>query len=165
MDGFSIRPAVSSDIPALCKLFHAFHEFHAAGVPDRLRSLGPYEVYDATRLAHALLEILNDPDACLFVAEDKEWLVGFAEVYLRQDEPDPARVEYVYGHLQSLMVDAGWRRHGVGAGLVQAAEMWVKQKGASEMRLDTWTFSGDPVRFYEMLGYETLKRKLVRRLV
>jgi hypothetical protein len=85
MKGFNIRPAVSSNIPALCKLLHAFHEFHAAGVPDRLRSLGPYEVFDTTRLTHGLQEILNNQDACLFVAEDKGRLVGFAEVFLRQD--------------------------------------------------------------------------------
>jgi GNAT superfamily N-acetyltransferase len=159
-----IRHATPSDIPELCKLYLAFHEFHVRGVPERLKNPGRWEEFDSARLTGSLKEILSDPRATLFVAEDEGRLVGFAEVYIREDEPDPARITRVYGHLQSLMVADGWRNQGVGRRLVRAAEAWAQKEGASEVRLDTWEFPGDPVRFYERIGYRTLKRKLVRQL-
>ena len=66
------------------------------------------------------------------------------EFYLKEDEPDPARVACVYAHLQSLMVAAGWRKQGLGERLVRAAEAWALEMGAVEVRLDTWEFSGNP---------------------
>jgi aminoglycoside 6'-N-acetyltransferase I len=164
MTRVNLRPASPNDIPALGKLYHAFHEFHAAVVSERLHSLGSWEEFDASQLAHSLQGILNNHKACLIVAEDNGTLVGFIEVYMREDEPDPARISYVYGHLQSLMVTSGWRGQGLGKRLIAAAETWAVQNGASEMRLDTWEFPGDSLSFYEQIGYRTVKRKLVRRL-
>lgn len=163
-DLVAIRTASFQDIPELCRLYFDFHEFHVAGVPERLRSLGSWEEYDASRLVLSLEEILNHDKSLLLVAESNGRLVGFAEVYIRQDEPDPTKVAYVYAYLQSLMAAAGWRKQGIGTRLVRAVETWAGTKGASEVRLDTWEFPGDPVEFYEELGYLTLKRKIVRKL-
>jgi GNAT superfamily N-acetyltransferase len=148
----------------LCKLYYAFHEYHAAGVPDRLRSLGSWGAFDVSKLAKSLQLILKDREACILVAEINGNLAGFVEVYLREDKPDPARTAYRHAHLQSLMVVSEWRMQGIGKQLIRAAEVWGLQNGASEMRLDTWMFPGDPVSFYEHIGYRTLKRELVRRL-
>ena len=164
MNKVDIRPASPNDIPALCKLYHSFHEFHAAVVPERLHSLGTWEEFDASQLSRSPQEVINNHNANLFVAEDNGTLVGFVEVYLREDVPDPARITYIYAHLQSLMVANRWRKQGLGKRLICAAETWAVQNGASELRLDTWEFPGDPLSFYEQVGYRTLKRKLVRRL-
>jgi aminoglycoside 6'-N-acetyltransferase I len=164
MTRVDVHPASLSDIPQLCRLYFDFHEFHAAGLPERLVSLGSWEAYDASQLACRLEEILNHDNSCLLVAKNNGGVLGFVEIYLRQEEPDPARAAFVYAHLQSLMVAPGWRKQGIGKRLVQAAETWAAGKGAAEVRLDTWEFPGDPVKFYEGVGYRTLKRKLVRRL-
>jgi len=66
--------------------------------------------------------------------------------------------------MQSLMMAAGWRKRGIGKRLVMAAERWARKQGAAEVRLDTWEFPGHPVQFYEQLGYQTMKRELMRRL-
>lgn len=160
----SIRPATPGDIPALCKLYHAFHEFHAEGVPARLNSLGPWEQFDASQLRRGLQEILDNEQACLYIAEVEGELAGFAEIYLRQDEPNPARASYDYAHLQSLLVARGFRKQGLGRHLVQAAEVWARQQGAVEVRLETWEFPDGPAQFYERIGYRTIKRTLSRRL-
>jgi GNAT superfamily N-acetyltransferase len=107
---------------------------------------------------------MRDDDAALLVAIAGGQLVGLAEVYARQDEPDPARVAYKYGYLQSLMVREDFRRRGIGARLLDAAQRWAKAKGAAEMRLETWEFVGDPREFYERNGYHTLRRTLAREL-
>jgi GNAT superfamily N-acetyltransferase len=157
MTRVDVHPASLSDIPQLCRLYFDFHEFHAAGLPERLVSLGSWEAYD---LAVGSPPGGNHQSRC----QNSGRVLGFVEIYLRQEEPDPARAAFVYAHLQSLMVAPGWRKQGIGKRLVQAAETWAAGKGAAEVRLDTWEFPGDPVKFYEGVGYRTLKRKLVRRL-
>jgi GNAT superfamily N-acetyltransferase len=163
MTDFIIREASIVDIDSLCRLYYEFHEFHVRGAPDRLLSLGPLAEFDRSELALGLQKILDDEKATLFVAEVAGERVGFAEVYARQDEANPMRVEYQYGHLQSLMVLEGFRGQGIGTALVKAAEQWAKVRGVNEMRLDTWEFPGDPVSFYRRVGYRTLRREMIHR--
>jgi hypothetical protein len=99
-----IRRACAEDLDQLCRLYIAFHEFHVCGVPERLSSLRAPEGFDCTDLAANLQRLLNQSDVGLFVALDTTQVIGLAEVYLRQDEENGAKVAYRYGHLQSLMV-------------------------------------------------------------
>jgi GNAT superfamily N-acetyltransferase len=164
MNDVMIRLANKEDLKALCKLYVEFHEFHVRGIPDRLRSLGDPEKYDCSELFPKLKEIITNKDSEIFIAEANQKPVGFAEVYIREDRPDPARVCRRYGHLQSLLVTEKSRKKGTGKKLVGAAETWAKQKGATEMQLDIWEFPEGPLDFYQNLGYRTLRRTLTRQL-
>ena len=52
----------------------------------------------------------------------------------------------------------------LGLQLVEAAQRWARQKGATEIKLDVWEFDAGPLRFYEKAGYRTLKRTLIKEL-
>ena len=162
MDDIVVQLAGERHVEDLCKLYHEFHEFHVRGVPDRLRSLEGRP--DDSELISTLKKIMGSDDSAIFVAEVGGKTTGLAEVYLREDKVDPAVVSHRYGHLQSLLVTDDLRRQGTGKKLVEAAESWVKEKGATEMRLDIWEFPEGPLLFYEGLGYRTLRRTLLRRL-
>jgi ribosomal protein S18 acetylase RimI-like enzyme len=164
MDAVTIRLAQTQDFEPLCKLYFEFHEFHVRGVPDRLLSLGDPETFDSSELCAALEKIVGDDDAALFVATVARQVVGLVEIYLRQDEANPARVSYQYGYLQSLMVREAFRRRGIGTRLLEAAQQWAREKGATKVRLETWEFAEGPQAFYERQGYRTLRRTLVREL-
>lgn len=157
-----IRLGKTKDICALCDLYTEFHEFHVHRVPDRLVSLGPVDPQDEAKLGAKLEKIIHQDNSAIFVAEVSNQVIGLAEVYVREDKPDPARVAYRYGHLQSLIVTEAFRQHRVGIKLVAAAETWAKEKRAAEMRLDIWEFTEGPLDFYERVGYRTLRRTLVR---
>jgi GNAT superfamily N-acetyltransferase len=159
-----IRSAKLEDVDVLCRLYGEFHEFHVKGVPDRLVGLGEPERHDSPKLRSDIAKVINNQNSDILLSLVDNQVVGFAEVYLRKDEPDPARVAYRYGHLQSLLVTEEFRRQGVGEKLLEAAENWAKAIGATEMRLDIWEFPEGPLRFYEKTCYRTLQRKLVRRL-
>jgi GNAT superfamily N-acetyltransferase len=160
----SIRFAEAGDFEILCRLYVAFHEFHARDLPTRLLSLGKPEDFDCMGLATNLTKLLANPDAALIVADVDNHVVGFAEIYLRQDEAGSAKVAYQYGYLQSLMVDETFRGRDIGTQLVKAAEQWAIERGAAEMRLETWEFPAGPLSFYERIGYTTLRRMLIRPL-
>jgi GNAT superfamily N-acetyltransferase len=160
-----VRSAANHDREALCRLYHEFHEFHVHGVSDRLLSLGePLDTYEHSDLYQALTKIIEDADSAIFVTEAADQLIGFAEVYVRQDEPNSLRTSYRHGHLQSLMVKEAFRGQGIGAKLLEVAQQWAKEKGAAEMRVETWEFEEGPLRFYEKNDYRTLRRTLVRAL-
>ena len=109
-----------------------------------------------------LKKIIENPDADILIAEFDNRAVGMVEVYLREDKPDPQRVAYRYGHLQSLYVLQEFRGRGFGGCLVKATEDWVRERKASEIQLDTWEFKGDPIVFYEKCDYRTIRRKMIR---
>ncbi len=161
MQAVLIRPAQEEDIATLINLYIEFHEFHVHGVPDRLRIPEDYELPE---LRKSLKKIIEDENAVILLAITGDDTVGIAEIYLREDTPDPAIVPHRYGYLQSLAVTEPWRMHGVGAQLIAATEQWASERGATEIQLETWEFDAGPLHFYEKQRYRTLKRKMVKEL-
>ena len=161
----TVRSARPADIQVLCALYTEFHQFHVQGVPDRLRSTGP-QGSDAVNadLKAVIASIIRGDDSAIFVAEPAGKIVGLAEVYFRRDEANPLRLSYSFGCLQSLVVQESHRSRGIGALLLRTAEDWAREKGAFEMRVETWEFEQGPLPFYDRAGYRTLRRTLVRSL-
>lgn len=160
----TIRVAKLEDKDALRRLYIEFHQFHVCGVPERLVSLEKMTSQQVDELRRNIEKIINDKDSEILIAQNYDQIVGLAEVYLKKDEPQPAKKAYTYGHLQSLVINHKSRRFGIGRLLVEVAERWAKEKGAEEMRLDIWEFREGPLQFYEKLGYRTLRRNLIRKL-
>ena len=161
MNSIAIRRAIEQDMDTLLSLYDEFHRFHVQGVPDRLRAPDSSTPTERAALRKVLSALLYREDAALFVALVGKQVVGLAEVYMRQDEAHPLRVAHRFGYLQSLIVSASFRAQGLGRLLVEAAQQWARERGATEMQLDIWEFAAGPLHFYERLGYRTLKRHLV----
>lgn len=153
-----LRPATAADIPALIDLYIEFHEFHARGLPDQL-AIPP--TYDRDWMRLELAKLIAREDAALLVVEDHALLLGFVEVALSQRKPEPLRAPQAYVLVQSLFVRAERRGSGFGTALIAAARAWAAERGAPELQLDTWEFDAGPLRFYERLGFRTLKRRLI----
>jgi ribosomal protein S18 acetylase RimI-like enzyme len=158
----NVRAATLADLPALRALYAEFHEFHVTGVPEYVRSPKSGEI-DPPDFEHRVEEIVLDDDSTILVADENHEIVGMAEAYAR-DITGPLRHAKRYGFLQSLAIRELQRRRGVGSELLRAAEAWARDRGATEMRLETWEFAEGPLGFYERAGYRTLKRTLVRPL-
>jgi GNAT superfamily N-acetyltransferase len=148
----------------LCRLYYEFHQFVHHGLPDRLLSLGDPETYDYSYLMAEVPKIMEREDEALLVADRHGQVVGLAHICLRHEGPRELLQERAYGYLQSLMVQAQFRRHGIGRQLIHAAEVWVQEREATEIRLEAWLFAGGPIPFYELLGYRPLKQEMVRNL-
>ncbi len=160
----SIRPAHAGDVEAVCDIYYEFHQFHVGGVPTHLRSLGAREHWDRSHLVAALGGILQAADAEIFVAEVSGALAGLIEVYVRHDPDETTLVRHRYAELQSLMVLPPFRRIGIGTRLVEVAQQWARDQGATEMRLSLWEFNAAAREFYAALGFRTLKRRMIEEL-
>jgi GNAT superfamily N-acetyltransferase len=169
MSDVTIRPARETDFEALIALYEEFHAFHVLGMPTRLRLPAPsadsaQREEEQAQIRAQLLSVLQDKNAALLLAEAAGQIVGLAEMYLRRDGFHPSTIQHTYGYLQSLLATERWRRRGIGARLVAAAETWARERGATELRLDAWEFAAGPLPFYEALGYQTIKRTLTKPL-
>lgn len=165
VETFSMRPATEADIPQLCPLYWEFHLYHVLGFPDQLRMPEDAGVQEqqTSELEKGLRGIIQREDAAIFVIEHEGAIAGFVEVYLRQDEAHPLRVAHCYGYVQSLFVAEAYRKLGYGRVLMQAAHDWARAQGATEIQLEAWEFAAGPLRFYEKLGYRTVKREMAFR--
>jgi GNAT superfamily N-acetyltransferase len=70
----------------------------------------------------------------------------------------------VRGEVNSLGVLTSHRRRGIGKALMEAAEGWLRERGARVVTLDTFLRSPDSVPFYESIGYDRISVIFERRL-
>ena len=160
----SIQQVTVHDIDTLIFLYDEFHAFHVRGVPDRLRFPAQPDDAHVAAVRQSLSDLLKREDAAIFLVWVGETAAGLAEVYIKQDEENPFRIAHRFGYLQSLFVLESFRKHGLGKLLVEATQRWAKERGATEMHLDTWEFDAGPLHFYEHLGYRTLRRHMVAEI-
>jgi GNAT superfamily N-acetyltransferase len=155
MGAWKIRPARPGDGAGLASL-------HLAGGNDYLE-LDPtrFRIPDEDGLAEWLdgdLESSGGSWIC-FVAEEDGRIVGQAEARLRQPM-ESARYQVitalgqVRGEVNSLGVLKSHRRQGIGRALIEHAERWLADRGATVIELDTLATSLESVPFYEAIAYE-----------
>jgi len=146
-----IRPALTGDCQQIANL-------RAALWPEG----------SAAEHAHDLEQILSGEWSkiypyVVFAAEaDGGEIIGFADVTLRAraDGCDPTRA---VGYLEGWYVSDRYRRRGVGAALLAAAEAWVMAQGCSEIASDTWMTNEGSQRAHEALGFEMVDRVVTYR--
>ena len=141
-----IRAAGLADCERLSVLFHAL--WPAVSVEEHGREVRSL-VDGSARLTM--------PIAVLVAETEDEGVIGFVEVDLRShaDGCNPAQA---VGYVEGWYVIGEYRRNGVGAQLISAAEEWVRGFGCVEMASDTWIDNEVSQRAHAALGYEVVDR-------
>jgi ribosomal protein S18 acetylase RimI-like enzyme len=155
-----IRPATMADRAALTELFGMGDEHHREALSGRFRlPQGP--VRDDGLLA----DWLNHSDGAILLAEADGRAVGLLHVWLRRTPDIPILVPRRYAEIDNIAVDAAYRGRGIGRALMEAAERWALERGASEDELTVWEFNHGAFAFYKELGYATISRRMARPLI
>jgi GNAT superfamily N-acetyltransferase len=103
------------------------------------------EDWNLPRAERALKEAIESDSAAVLIAEEGGGLIGLCTAYL---ELNSVR----YGQrcwVEDLAVHPEHRSQGAGGALLDAAEAWARQHGASHFELDTGLARTDAQRFYE----------------
>jgi RimJ/RimL family protein N-acetyltransferase len=87
-------------------------------------------------------------DAALLVAEVDGVLAGRLSIS-RDPHPSSLHVADL-----GLMVDAGYRRRGIGAALLVAAEAWARSAGVTKLELHVFPHNTPAIALYDKHGYE-----------
>jgi ribosomal protein S18 acetylase RimI-like enzyme len=152
-----IRAASPQDRDALQALWREIDELHTAIVPS-------FFGWAEDRSEMALRRALAGTNEMLLVAEDREAIRGLAHVILYDTPEGEGRRQTRRAHLDSLVVQSGYRRRGCGRALMQAAGAWAKQKGASQILLTVWKGNEGAERFYGSLGFVSISQVLGAKL-
>jgi ribosomal protein S18 acetylase RimI-like enzyme len=154
-----IREAVPSDHLDLCALFEEVDALHRAHLPSIFQQpAGP------ARSEEHVLGLIADPSAGLFVAQVGDRLAGLVCVLLREPPEIPLFVRRRYAVVEDLVVQDAFRRAGIGRALMEHAQRWAVAQGAGSIELGVWEFNQDAIEFYRALGYDTVSRRMSKRL-
>lgn len=95
--------------------------------------------------------------AQFFLAQSADVAIGFAQCTLRHDYVEGTSSSPV-GYLEGLYVDAAFRRSGVAAALLAAAEEWARQQGCREFASDCALENTLSQMFHQKLGFTEAAR-------
>ncbi len=101
----------------------------------------------------------RDPGEMLYVLEQDGCACGFIWVAMMTTLVDP-RV----GYIKNVYVAPHLRGQGEAERLMQAAEEWVRENGATKVMLDASVVNERAVEFYRKVGYEVERVRMVREL-
>lgn len=160
-DAPRIRAATIEDADAMADVYISSARHHAALDPEF------YTVPDREAVVRHLREALGLGDSAKvvrLVAEVDGMVVGSAEVELRSPSTAsmlrPARAASV-----GMAVLEDRRGAGIGSRLMEAAEAWARERGATLMMLDASATNVDALRFYQQRhGYQLRGVLLTKQL-
>jgi ribosomal protein S18 acetylase RimI-like enzyme len=143
-----IRRAEKRDVEALGKLGVMLMETHHAF--DRQRFLAPTP--DASSgYSWFLGNMLDDDDACIFVADDGGEVAGY--VYAALEPLSWKELRGPAGFIHDIAVREASRRDGIATQLMNAAIAWLREQGAPRVVLWTAAPNAGAQRLFHEAGF------------
>jgi GNAT superfamily N-acetyltransferase len=149
----NIRRAVPSDAEALARVhIGAWVTTYKGLIPDEELARRTRQSTERAQRWRDDLSAADSPNV-VFVAEDKEDVVGFASA---GPERDGAPV--YKGEVRAIYILEEWQRKGIGRQLMAAAGDELQRRGITSMLI--WVIKDNPnCAFYERLGGAPVKEK------
>ena len=139
-----VRNAVRDDLTVLLRMRT---EIWADSGQDHSRTLARYFEGDSPFI-----------DQLLVCEDSRGQVIGFAELRLRNYAEGSENPEVPY--LEGWFVDARFRRMGVGALLISAAEDWARNRGYSELASDADIDNTASIAAHLSLGFAEVDRSV-----
>jgi ribosomal protein S18 acetylase RimI-like enzyme len=136
---FTIRTARLDDIESLTSLLLELFQIEQDFTPDPERQRA------------GLKQLLNETDAAVLVAENRERILGMCTVQkvISTAEGGPT------GLLEDMVVNWRFRRMGIGRALLKAAEEWATQRGLVRLQLLSEVVNDAAQSFYFKSGWRS----------
>jgi len=163
----AIREATERDLDELEQIFDVVDALHREHLPHIFQ-----EPDGPAREREYMLGVLADESLYLFVAEAEEpvqecakgTILGFVQVAIHDALPVPILVPRRIAFVEILAVREEVRRAGIGRALMEHAQGWAEEQGATEIDLNVHEFNQAAFSFYSSLGYATSSRRMSKRL-
>ena len=153
-----IRAASSADYEATCALYDQLDALHCENLPWLCRATS------SPPRSQAWFDELVASERAVVLLAVAPAVVALATVRLRSAPDFGVFIPQPWGVIDDIVVLPSWRRRGIGAQLVRAAESWASERGATWLELGVYEFNADARAFYEALGYLPVSTKLRKPL-
>lgn len=107
---------------------------------------------DATSY-YDLKELIQSPDADIFVVEVDQQLVASGYAKIMEDHPYLKHDKQ--GYLGFMFVLEDFRGRGYSQQILEALTSWCKNRGVFEIRLDVYSMNQAALRAYEKAGFKS----------
>ena len=141
----NIRPIEPNDNAALAKVIRTALEEFGANKPGTV-------YFDAS--TDALYEVFRKPGSFYYVATINDILVGGCGIFPTENLPDGTC------ELVKLYLNASARGTGLGKKLMVQSMQWAKEKGYSQVYLESMPELSKAVSIYEHIGFERINKPL-----
>ena len=102
-------------------------------------------------------ELLADAGCAIFLAEQDDEAVGFAQCQLRHDYVEGTDSSPV-GYLEGVFVAEPYRNKRIASALLAACEDWAREMGCTEFASDCELKNTDSLRFHLAAGFTEANR-------
>jgi len=155
----AIRRATRADLSALGPLGALLLRTHYGFDPQRFMAPGssPDEGY-----AWFLGTQLRDDDVAVFVAEQQGDVVGY--VYAGLEPQSWKELREACGFVHDVVVEERGRRAGVATALVEAAIVWLRERGAPRVVLWTAEQNEGAQRLFGRMGFRRTMIEMTKEL-
>jgi len=144
-----IREAAKRDLDAIVLLWKQLMQFHTD--LDPVFRLNPA----AEKIFRKFItKCVRSRSVLTLVAEEDEKIVAFCNTTVEMNPPvfHPGR----FGMISDLVVDAGYRRRGIGTRLVETVKLWLLKQGIRSVRLRAATVNPVAVSFWRSRGFKDI---------
>jgi GNAT superfamily N-acetyltransferase len=154
-----IRQAIPTDALCLSSLCMDVQSLHAQHHPDIFK-LPQSEDFAVSFFE----EMLIDPSVRIFIADEDGVAVGYILCKLIERSETPFTFSRRSLLVDQISVRPVARGKGVGAALMQQAEMLAKEFDVKRIQLDSWDFNIKAHGFFERLGFQKFNFRFWRYL-
>jgi len=156
---FTIRRASDGDLPALGRLGASLMRLHFGFDPQRFLAPGddPEQGY-----AWFLGTQLGEPDVVVLVAERDGHVLGY--VYAGMEPVSWKELRGPAGFIHDVVIDDQARRTGVASELIEAASLWLKERGAPRVVLWTAEKNVPAQQLFAARGFRRTMIEMTREL-
>ena len=155
-DGMKIREAGPGDVFQLQSIWIEFMDFHSDFDEDYARA------EDAVaNWTQYIQSKFDDDSAAVFVAIEKEAVIGYVAAWIR-DYP-PVYTLKKFGYIEAIAVTRKYRRQGIASMLLDAAESWLSARGMKRIKVNIDSANGASLGFFRSRGYLDHMQTMVRK--
>ena len=155
----NFRKATDKDIGSLVLLFKELLIMHS----EKLSNIFANSI-DENMLKDNIENAMENKKSTFYIAEDKDKVVGAIEVINVIEENNPILKNRKYALIDKLVVDKGYRGHGIATSLIDHAENDLKNMGIRNIEIYVWEFNEGALSLYEKKGYKTICRRMSKSI-
>lgn len=152
-----VRAASARDVEHIVGMQRKLMESH-----ERYREIYKIKTGSRSIFGRHLRKILKDSNYAVYVAEEKNELIGYLIVSI--SALPPLYVMNKQALISDLFVEEGYRGRGIGVELIRTAEQWARKKKMHYIALETDCVNKPAIALYKKAGFEIYRHKMHKRV-